>query len=274
VRSMTLTNSLIPAALVIMVSGCVQSGVVRYVPVSARYEPVSTAVQYDVQADLLLPPLPRFLFLADCEQAYGVSACGSGVQVYAGTGIAPPHHAHSWFIPYHYRLMTGVLMHAYFTPPGRYVYGIPYRTYVSSHSIEHYRKVTPVVMSRYYAAPPSVRENVLHRGPVSYGEPRHPVMETPATAHRFVRASEPSSASGSRTSASRYRHTMSSPLAPSGSERDGRHMRSPDSSRAMTALTPRQAVVRQSRTNQSTSRSTSDEVTSSHERGRLARPGR
>lgn len=272
-RSMTLTDSLIPATLVIMVSGCVQSGVVRYVPVSARYEPVSTAVQYDVQADLLLPPLPRFRFLADCEQAYGVSACGSGVQVYASTGIAPPDHAHFWFIPYHYRLMTGVLMHAYFTPPVRYVSGIPYRSYVSSHSIERYRMVTPVVMSRYYAAPPSVRQNVLHRGPVAYGEPRRPIIEKPAMAHHVVRTSEPSSASGSRASASRYRHTMSSPLTPSRSEQEGWRARSPNSSRAMMAPTPHQPSTRQSRADQSSSRSAS-EVTPSHERGRLARPER
>lgn len=151
-----------------LLAGCVQPVVVQ------RPAPAAEA-----QDEVLAPPLPRFLSIADCEQAYGPGACGTGAVVYASAGIAAPPDAQTWFIPVGFSVMTGVLTHAYFAPPARYVVGIPYQVYVTPVVIERYRVVTPYAIERYHAAPPMVREGLMRRGPAVYDVNRRVIVDRP-----------------------------------------------------------------------------------------------
>lgn len=149
---------LLATALTILVSGCVVA------PTDGGY------VTADGQE--VLPPLPTFSSLADCEMAYGYGACGTGSQVYARASLAPPSYATYWYMPYQYAGLTGALTYYHLAQPTVYVSSIPYRTYVSPVYVDRYRVVTPVVVQRYHAMPVQQREVLVRQGP-AFPSPGH-----------------------------------------------------------------------------------------------------
>lgn len=163
-------------ALSVTITGCVQPMVVANPGGGMGYTQA-------VDETDLTPPLPRFVSLWDCEQAYGVGACGTGAQVYRSVNMAPPHDASAWFIPFGFGVMTGVLTHAFFAPPTRYIVGRPYHVYTQPVVVKRYREVTPIVIRRYHSAPPYIREDIDRRGPWHDHDSRRFRAEPPRTVY-------------------------------------------------------------------------------------------
>lgn len=139
----------------------------------------------------LVPPVPTFTTPADCEQAYGAGACGSGEEVFARASLAPPDGAGSWFIPYAYGVMTGVLVNRYFAPPTVFVSTVRYRTFVTTAVVERYRAIDRRTIEVYHRAPPAVRMEATHAGPVRFAPSRGVITSRP-----YERHVEPTAARG------------------------------------------------------------------------------
>lgn len=137
----------------------------------------------------LVPPVPTFTTTVDCEQAYGAGACGSGEEVFARASLAPPDGAATWFIPYAYGVMTGVLVNRYFAPPTVFVSTVHYRTFVTREVVERYRVVDRRAIDVYHRAPPAVRIEATHSGPVRFAPTRGVITSRP-----YERRPEPTSA--------------------------------------------------------------------------------
>jgi hypothetical protein len=127
----------------------------------------------------LVPPVPTFTTSGDCELAYGAGECGTGAEVFAKASLAPPEGAGTWFIPFTYGVMTGVLVNRYFAPPTIFVPTIQYRTYISTAVVERYRVVDRRTIEVYHRAPPSVRIEAVRAGPVRFAPTRGVITARP-----------------------------------------------------------------------------------------------
>jgi hypothetical protein len=139
------------------------------------------------EAEENLPPPPTFSSLADCERAFGPGQCRTGDEIFgrhapAGTPVPPP--IAQSYMPYAYSGMTGALAYGYLAPPGAYVVGVPYQSYVAPVVVSRYQVITPLVIQRYHARPVYVRETLIQRGPVVYDRYRYapPPPRPPAPA--------------------------------------------------------------------------------------------
>jgi hypothetical protein len=177
-------RALTATAALAVLGGCVQ-------PINAYPPAVSYPASYPEQE--LIPPLPSFVSLADCELAYGLGGCGTGYAVYSQQlrlgqqGYRIPPNANDWYIPFAFGMMSGVLINAYFAPPTRYVVGVSYRNYLAPTVVQRYQVVTPVVIQQYYAAPPMVRTEIFRRGPGFYDSRRGQIIERPLAPQPYQR---------------------------------------------------------------------------------------
>jgi hypothetical protein len=146
-------------------------------PVYAR--PVTQAPQTYADETDLVPPVPTFESVYECELAYGPGACGSGSQIYAAASLDAPGNAANWYMPFAFGAMTGVLVNRYYAPPARYVATVPYKTYLSPVVVQQYRVVTPRVIEVYHRAPLSVRSESHLHGPVRFAPSQGIVTSRP-----------------------------------------------------------------------------------------------
>jgi hypothetical protein len=116
----------------------------------------------------LMPPLPTFLTLQDCELAYGSGACGIGSAVYGQASLAPPPDAYNWYMPFAFGTMTGALLHDHYAPPSIYRAQVPYRSYLQPMVIQRYALVTPQTVRIYRSAPPLIQQQIFTTGPGPY----------------------------------------------------------------------------------------------------------
>jgi hypothetical protein len=157
------------------------------------------------EAEENLPPPPTFSSLADCERAFGPGQCRTGDEIFgrhapAGTPVPPP--IAQSYMPYAYSGMTGALAYGYLAPPGAYVVGVPYQSYVAPVVVSRYQVITPLVIQRYHARPVYVRETLIQRGPVVYDRyryapppPRPPALFGATTRGEFGRPCAPAAPS-------------------------------------------------------------------------------
>jgi hypothetical protein len=146
------------------ISGC--TTVYRTAPADTRPAQVASD-----EIDLV-PPVPSFSGVMDCELAYGVGACGTAAAVYETAGIAVPVGASEWYIPFAFGVMTGVLVNNYFAPPGVYVADFQYRSFTSTTVIDSYKTINQTTISNYRQAPASARNQAVRSGPVRYSKSR------------------------------------------------------------------------------------------------------
>lgn len=138
-------------------------------PVVYQQMPISGASQAEVE---LVPPVPTFVSLGDCERAYGLSSCGTGQVIYTQANLVPPPDSASWYMPFAFGVMTGVLVNQFYSPPAVYIGGYRYRQYISPNYVSHYRRISPVQVNYYRNAPISVQRSTLTSNrPVRYVPP-------------------------------------------------------------------------------------------------------
>jgi len=158
--------------LAILIAACLSGCATTY-----RAEPayVQSAAPDSDDVDLV-PPVPSFTTVSDCELAYGVGACGTGAVVYESAGMVVPVGAYDWFIPYSFGVMTGVLVNHYFTPPGVYVYGFQYRSFTSATVINNYKVINQTTINKFNQAPLGARTQAIRSGPVRYSQSKGTVV--------------------------------------------------------------------------------------------------
>ena len=122
------------AAVAVAVAGACTSACTTVYPAPGVYAPPAAVASDEVD---LVPPVPSFVSVRDCELAYGPGACGTGAAVYERANIAVPVGAEAWFVPFAFGAMTGVLLNDYFAPPGIYVADVEYRSFTSTLSLIH-----------------------------------------------------------------------------------------------------------------------------------------
>ena len=143
-------------------------------------QPVAPSPSYAPAEEVdLVPPVPTFTTSGDCELAYGAGECGTGAEVFARASVAAPEGAATWFIPFTYGVMTGVLVNRYFAPPTIFISTIQYRTYISTAVVERYRVVDRRTIEVYHRAPPSVRIEAVRAGPVRFAPSRGVITARP-----------------------------------------------------------------------------------------------
>jgi hypothetical protein len=180
------------ALVILTLFGCVQPVPVYQPvpgPVGPAAAPVAAPGDADVETDLV-PPVPTFTTVADCEMAYGPGACGSGAAVYGQANLAPPPDAGTWFMPFAFGVMTGVLVNRFYAPPTVYVADVRYSQFIAPVVIEKYRIVTPATVRFYHAAPLGHRQSVMRTGPVRYAPRRGEFVGNPY-GHGYTRPPGP-----------------------------------------------------------------------------------
>ena len=123
----------------------------------------------------VIPPLPTFLTVQDCEMAYGAGACGTGSQIYGQASLAAPSNASSWYMPHSFGAMTGALLHDHYAPPGIYLAQVPYRSYLQPSVIQRYAMVNPQNV-RFYRSAPHPFQGGAHSPPAWHWQPRYDPM--------------------------------------------------------------------------------------------------
>ena len=149
--------------------GCVVAPPMIQQPLDAQ-QPMSlpTEAWPPVGQTELIPPLPTFLTLRDCELAYGEGACGIGSSIYGQSNLAPPPDAYNWYMPYSFGTMTGALLHDHYAPPGIYRAQVPYWSYLQPVVIQRYALVNPGTVRIYRSAPIVTQQRIITTGPAPY----------------------------------------------------------------------------------------------------------
>lgn len=114
---------------------------------------VAPQLRRPLEESEVIPPLPTFLTVHECEMAYGLGACGTGSQVYGQASLAAPPDAYNWYMPYSFGTMTGALLHDHYAPPGIYLAQVPYGSYLQPAVIQRYALVNPQTVRIYRSAP-------------------------------------------------------------------------------------------------------------------------
>jgi len=149
--------------------GCVVAPPMIQQPYDGRQPmPAPTEAWPPVEQTELIPPLPTFLTLRDCELAYGPGACGIGSSVYGQASLAPPPDAYNWYMPYSFGTMTGALLHDHYAPPGIYRAQVPYWSYLQPVVIQRYALVDPRTVQIYRSAPLVTQQHIITIGPAPY----------------------------------------------------------------------------------------------------------
>ena len=149
--------------------GCVVAPPMIERPYDAQQPiPAPTEAWPPVEQTELIPPLPTFLTLRDCELAYGAGACGLGSSVYGQASLAPPPDAYNWYMPYSFGTMTGALLHDHYAPPGIYRAQVPYWSYLQPVVIQRYALVNPGTVRMYRSAPFVTQQHIITMGPAPY----------------------------------------------------------------------------------------------------------
>jgi hypothetical protein len=134
----------------------------------------------------LVPPVPTFISLGDCERAYGLSSCGTGQVIYTQSNLPPPPDSANWYMPFAFGVMTGVLVNQFYSPPTVYVGGYRYRQYLSPTYVSYYRRINTVQVTHYRNAPLAVQRSTFTSSrPVRYVPPtslRSPPVQAPRAA--------------------------------------------------------------------------------------------
>lgn len=168
------------AVAALLLFGCAEQ------PVSPGYQQGPAAPQAAVGEEDLIPPVPTFTSINDCELAYGPGNCGNGDQIYNSANLAPPPNASAFFMPFAFGVMTGVLVNNFFAPPTVYIADYRYGQFLAPVVVERYRVVTPAHIRFYHSAPIGIRQSVLRTGPVRYAPARGQIVGNPY-GHNFVR---------------------------------------------------------------------------------------
>lgn len=171
-----------PFVLITALTGCVvpvqtsasRPAVTPSYPAYPSYPGTAEAEEVD-----LVPPVPTFLSISDCEMAYGPGACGSGAQIYASANLAAPMSAGNWYMPFAFGTMTGVLLNHYYAAPTRYIPAYQYRSFVSPVVVQRYTVVTPRVIEVYRGAPHAARQEAMGHGPVRFAPSRGVITSRP-----------------------------------------------------------------------------------------------
>jgi len=149
--------------------GCVVAPPMIQQPYDGRQPmPAPSEAWPPVEQTELIPPLPTFLTLRDCELAYGPGACGIGSSVYGQASLAPPPDAYNWYMPYSFGTMTGALLHDHYAPPGIYRAQVPYWSYLQPVVIQRYALVDPRTVQIYRSAPLVTQQRIITIGPAPY----------------------------------------------------------------------------------------------------------
>ena len=149
--------------------GCVVAPPMIQQPYDGRQPmPAPSEAWPPVEQTELIPPLPTFLTLRDCELAYGPGACGIGSSVYGQASLAPPPDAYNWYMPYSFGTMTGALLHDHYAPPGIYRAQVPYWSYLQPVVIQRYALVDPRTVQIYRSAPLVTQQHIITIGPAPY----------------------------------------------------------------------------------------------------------
>ena len=149
--------------------GCVVAPPMIQQPYDAQQSmPGPTEAWPPVEQTELIPPLPTFLTLRDCELAYGEGACGVGSSVYGQSSLAPPPDAYNWYMPYAFGTMTGALLHDHYAPPGIYRAQVPYWSYLQPVVIQRYALINPATVRIYRSAPLLTQQRIITVGPAPY----------------------------------------------------------------------------------------------------------
>ena len=144
--------------------------------------PDGEAAQVEVE---LAPPVPTFISLSDCERAYGLSSCGTGQVIYTQANLTPPPESASWYMPFAFGVMTGVLVNQFYSPPTVYIQDYRYRQYLSPYYVSYYRRVNTVQVTYYRNAPIAVQRSTLSSNrPVRFVPPPRS-GNVPAPAPRY-----------------------------------------------------------------------------------------
>jgi hypothetical protein len=143
-------------------------------PLVTEQAPVLSAPAAEPVADDVdvLPPLPTFTTLADCESAYGADNCATGETIYVNAEIAAPAGSAEWFIPYQFAVMTAVLSNHYFAPPAAFRAEVDYGAFTDRVALYHYRTINHSQIDSYRHAPAEVRARLAHSGPARYSPSR------------------------------------------------------------------------------------------------------
>lgn len=157
-------------------AGCATSVRTTAVPV---YRPAPAAQAEDADAVDLVPPVPTFTSIADCELAYGIGECGTGADIYTRAALEPPVEVRSWYMPYAYVPMTGVLVQRFFAPPAFFVPTVEYRAFVSPVVVQKYRTVTATTVATFKRAPVAVQHATLKSGPGVYSRSKGAIVSRP-----------------------------------------------------------------------------------------------
>ena len=132
----------------------------------------------------VIPPLPTFLTVQDCEMAYGAGACGTGSQVYGQASLAAPPNANSWYMPHSFGAMTGALLNDHYAPPGIYLAQVPYRSYLQPAVIQRYALVNPQNV-RFYRTAPHLFQGGARSPPAWHWQPRYDPMMRHSAPRQF-----------------------------------------------------------------------------------------
>lgn len=134
-----------------------------------RTYPVTRDVPSNVDEEVdLIPPVPTFTSISNCEQAYGFGACGDGTEVYARARLEAPPEVRYIYMPFAYSAAPTVLIHRYYAPPTVYISTVQYNTFISPVVIQRYSMINTRTIEVYHRAPVHVREQALRSGPVVY----------------------------------------------------------------------------------------------------------
>ena len=177
------------ALAILTLCSCVEPVRPVYQPGPGPAVPVAVPGDADVETDLV-PPVPTFATIGDCEMAYGPGACGSGAAVYGQASLAPPPDANAWFMPFAFGVMTGVLVNRFYAPPTVYIADVRYSQYLAPVVIQKYRIVTPATVRFYQHAPLAHRQSVMRTGPVRYAPRRGEFVGNPY-GHGYARPPGP-----------------------------------------------------------------------------------
>jgi len=192
------------ALALILLSGCA--------PVAYQI-PDGETTQAEVE---LVPPVPTFISLSDCERAYGLSSCGTGQVIYTQANLAPPPESASWYMPFAFGVMTGVLVNQFYSPPTVYIQDYRYRRYLSPTYISYYRRINTVQVTHYRNAPIAVqRSTFTSSGPVRYVPPAR-FGNAPTQAPRYGSTPAPRPVSGTAPEDRRVPRTAAEPRPATG----------------------------------------------------------
>jgi|GEM_PF-2966193 len=172
----------------------------------------------DATEDDLVPPVPTFTTIEDCERAYGPGSCGSGQAIYEQANLDPPADAVGWYMPIAFGEMTGVLVNQYYAPPTVYVSHVRYRGYLSN--TDRYRVLTPATAAHFRGASSAVQQSVMASGQPARVTPAARTGATPTTRPGATPTARPGATPTARPGAASTAKPSAAPAAKSAPSKE------------------------------------------------------